>query len=215
MDTVELVLFAFGVLLIVTIVAVLVRIHYIIQQQGVQISILLKHEKEGYTPWMRYARQRNFSDAYDNNLLPEGKQLKHNNSKLVINNTRAMQPCHTLSTEQLNKYAAAVIQEQDGLNGHAETAADLNITAVDSMQAGNLKGVDFAVNNIPEDNGAPVDQSGVAQNDFASEETAKASVTGNLRTVPAIVDNMTTGVKQANESFKSRYRLLHSGRRNY
>ena len=43
MGSVELVLFSFNALLVVTIIAVIIRIYYLVEQQGVQISVLLKH----------------------------------------------------------------------------------------------------------------------------------------------------------------------------
>lgn len=214
MGPIELVIFAIGVLVVVTIIAILVRLHYIIQQQGIQISILLKHEKEGYTPWMRHVRQYNYSQNYNNDLIPSDKQIKLTNKKYAINNTRAMQPSQALDTNQLANYSSIPVND-DGLAGHVDKSQDLNISPVDSMQAGNLDSVDYVKQtnyNDSQENAPAVDQSGVVNTDITNSQQFKESMmTGNQRSYPAFIESMTAGVKQANEGSKTRSRMNHSG----
>ena len=186
MGTIETVLFIFGVLLIVIIIALLVRVYYVIEQHGVQIAVLLKHEKEGFVPWRTRAHVQNLSSHYRQNLLPENKQLTPPgiSNMLAINNQRAQRPCQALTSEQLKRYAAGYNLEDgnkaladlnaqanvaaattgtvvekpvDGLAAHAENAEELNITTEDSLKTGNLTSMDVDTKtNYVPDEGAAV-----------------------------------------------------------
>ena len=245
MGTIETVLFIFGVLLVVIIVAMLVRIYYVIEQHGVQIAVLLKHEKEGFVPWRNRAVAQNYSSHYRQNLLPENKQLTPPGvgNMISINNQRAQRPCQALSTEQLKRYGAVdasrvnaalaaaneeanaaaqmevVEKPKDGLAEHAAKAEELNITTEDSLKTGNLSSMDVDVSsNYVADEGAAVDQTGVVQDTTTENQTESfrmAMASGNHRIVPQFLGSMTEGFKQGNESFKSRYRATHRGQHNF
>lgn len=213
MGTIETVLFIFGVLLIVTIIGMLVRIYYVIEQHGVQIAVLLKHEKEGFVPWRERAKVQNLSAHYRQQLLPENKQLEPHGQTLFINNQRAQRQCQALTTEQLNRYSPAT--QKDGLAAHSEKAEELNITTEESLKTGNLSTMDVDTKtNYVRDEGPAVDQTGIVQDevvDGQSEGFRVAASSGNHRVVPSFLASMTEGFKQGNESFKSRYRATHKG----
>ena len=210
METKETVLFILGCFLIVLMIGMLVKIYYTVEQHGLQISVLLKHEKEGFVPWRSYVQQKNYSANYRNHLLPEGKQLDPTGKVMVMNNTRGQQPCHALTTEQLKRYNEKG-NVADGLAGHATNAENLNITTEESLKTGNLNSMDVNTqSNYVESSGPAVDQTGIVQE---AEGSTPENVTGNPRTNPAFLNSMTEGVKQANESSKERYRLLHRGNR--
>jgi len=226
MGTIETVLFIFGVLLIVIIISLLVRIYYIIEQHGIQIAVLLKHEKEGFVPWRERAKVQNFSAHYRQNLLPENKQLKPHGQMLAINNQRAQRPCQILSTEQLNRYggkgsiaSVGTPEPKDGLAAHSEKAEELNITTEESLKTGNLSTMDVDTKtNYVVDEGAAVDQTGIVQDEVAqgqSEGFRVAMTSGNHRVVPSFLASMTEGFKQGNESYKARYRATHKGQHNW
>lgn len=200
METKETVIFLFGVFLIVAIIAVLVKIYYIVEHQGVQLQILLKHDKETFVPWKSRAQVQNMSSVYRNQLLPDNKQLTPNpRHMLTINNQRALKPCQALTTEQLKRYENA-----DGLAEHATKANELNITTEESLKTGNLSTMDVNVqSNYVEDEGPAIDQTGVIQE---SNQTVTENFTGNHRINPSFLNSMTPGFKQANESSKARYR---------
>ena len=212
----ETILYIFGVLLVVVIIAVLVRIHFIIEQQGVQISILLKHEKEGFSHWDRIVRQQNLV-GQPQNLLAEDVQKKYisDAKHLSSANTRAMRPCHALSQKQLDSYS--------GIAAHSETAQKLGITTQDSMgTGGNLKDVNFvtATNYVSTEDSPAVDQSPIintdkTNNDELTEQSKVEQFTGNLRKVPNFLGSFTAGVKQANESSKMRFRETHRGQHKF
>lgn len=65
------------VLLVIIIIVAIVRLFQLIKQQGIQIAILLKHEKEafkeGMSPAMRIMRARAMKE-HTNYLLPSEKQ---------------------------------------------------------------------------------------------------------------------------------------------
>ena len=200
METKETVIFLFGVFLIVAIISVLVKIYYIVEHQGAQLQILLKHDKETFVPWKSRAQVQNMSSVYRNQLLPDNKQLTPNpGHMLAINNQRALKPCQALTTEQLKRYEKA-----DGLAEHATKANELNITTEESLKTGNLSTMDVNVqSNYVEDEGPAIDQTGVIQE---SNQTVTENFTGNHRINPSFLNSMTPGFKQANESSKARYR---------
>jgi hypothetical protein len=80
MNMMELMLILVNVLLIVIIIAVYVRISMTIKQQGFQISVLLKHDKEAYkeamSPAMRIMRAKQMKNA-TNYLLPADKRAEY------------------------------------------------------------------------------------------------------------------------------------------
>ena len=201
MDTKETVLFILGVFLIVVIIGMLVKIYYVVEQHGLQISVLLKHEKEGFVPWRNYAHARNWSSRYKNELLPENKQIEPNVANMVApNNTRAQRQCHILTEKQLAAYNSL-----DGLAGHAANADNLNITTEESLKTGNLSSMDVDVQtNYVEDEGPAIDQTAIKQD----ESLDPTQYSGNPRTNPAFLQSMTEGVKQANESGKERFRNM-------
>lgn len=209
METKETVLFILGVFLIVLIIGMLIKIYYVVEQHGLQISVLLKHEKEGFVPWRNRAIVQNLSSNYKNELLPGDKQLEPNRANmLAINNQRAQRPFQALTTEQLQRYPAL---KPDGLAGHADKAEELNITTEDSLKTGNLSGMDVNVqsNYIPDD-GPAIDQTGIIQ-DSENNEAIAENFSGNHRVNPSFLSSMTKGFKQGNESSKNRYRETHKG----
>ena len=210
------ILIIFGALLVIIIIAMLIRIHYVIKQQGVQISVLLKHDKEGFVPWRERAKVHNLSTKYRQNLLPENKQLEPHGQMWAINNQRARRPQQALTTEQLKRYDSS---NTDGLLGHSERAEDLNITTEQSLKTGNLSSVDVDIqSNYVNDEGPVIDQSGVVQDDISmnqSEGFRVAMSSGNHRVVPSFLASMTEGFKQGNESTKTRYRTTHKGQHTY
>lgn len=195
MGAVETILYIFGVLLVVVIIAVLVRLHFIIEQQGVQISILLKHEKEGFSAYDRWVKQHNYSKL-PNHLMPSDKANPGRvGNEWASANTRAQGQCFLVPESK-----------QSGLAGHAETAAKLNITTGESVSAGNYSNTDFVRNSnyvSRGDNAVAEDQ-----RSFNGEIISPEKATGNARSgLPDFLLSSTEGVKQSNESSKERYRL--------
>ena len=213
METKETLFFILGVFLIILIIGMLVKIYYVVEQHGLQISVLLKHEKEGFVPWRNQALQRNMSSAYRNNLLATDKQLEPKNDGMYnVNNQRAQQPSYALTTEQLNRYT--IKRKTDGLAHHNENANALNISVEDSLKTGNLSTADVNVKtNYVETEGAAIDQTGIIQEPVSSEgsEAPLSTYSGNPRTVPAVLGSMTEGFKQANQNSKKRFRETHRG----
>ena len=73
----EITLFLFNILLIVVIIAIYIKLSFIIKQQGFQISVLLKHEKEGFkeamSPAQRWTKARKYRTS-QNGLTPSWNQ---------------------------------------------------------------------------------------------------------------------------------------------
>lgn len=208
MGAVESVLYIFGILLVVTIVAVLIRIYYIVQQQGIQISILLKHEKEGYVPHDRYVQIMNKSRCSKNGIIPSDKQLEcSDRPRNVSSNTRAQQPCAAMTDASLKCYsgeAACISDEPDGLAGIVNTAkrlgVDVNTTLVNGANSVNAADFNTTSNyNASKEGFAAVDQTGV-------NLRSNPSNIANVRNCPAFMSSMTEGFKAAHEHSKSRYR---------
>ena len=208
METKETVLFILGVFLIVVIIGMLVKIYYVVEQHGLQISVLLKHEKEGFVPWRNRAVQQNLSSNYRNHLLPENKQIEPNRGNmLAINNQRAQRPCHALTTDQLNRYGA-VLPNPGGLAQHAQKAEDLGITAEQSLKTGNMSSMDVDVqSNYVEDDGPAIDQTGIKQDEPVVDGDV-GDYSGNPRVNPAFLKATTEGFKQAHESSMERFRKM-------
>lgn len=79
MNMLEITLFLFNILLIVVIVVVYVKLTLLVKNQGIQIQLLLKHEKEGFrikegmAPAQRWSNAQKFA-GMDNGLMPSDKQ---------------------------------------------------------------------------------------------------------------------------------------------
>lgn len=202
MGAVESVLYIFGILLIVTIVAVLIRIYYIVQQQGIQISILLKHEKEGYVPHNRQQQARAWSRVGPNQIVPSDKGFVPEGGVWVNSNTRAQQPCQALTEAQLTSYSGG-----GGLDKNAEVADKLGVDTETALVsgAGALSESNFGRDNIPSD----ADRAAVDQR---ADPTA---IGGNSRANPAaLLKSMTPGVKAENKSSSERFRSQRRAARN-
>ena len=101
MDTYALIGLLFAFLLIIVVACMLVRLYFMIRDQGVQISILLKHEKEGFIPAQRWAQRESWSNLGSNKLMPSNKQYVTKNGTTMTTNSRSWQPCQILPSDRI------------------------------------------------------------------------------------------------------------------
>lgn len=206
MGAVESVLYIFGILLIVTIVAVLIRIYYIVQQQGIQISILLKHEKEGFVLHNRWQQANAWSRYGPNQIVPPEKAFVPKVGPWVNSNTRAQQPCQALTTDQLKEYSITTTSG-GGLDANTDVANKLGVDTVTALSsgAGAIQGTDFQTDTLTSD-----------ANQAATDQKPDATAyTGNGRTTAAaLIKSGTPGVKAANSNSSERFRAQRRAARN-
>lgn len=163
----ELMLILLNALLIVIIIAVYVRLHMVIKQQGFQISVLLKHEKEafkeGMSPAMRIVRARQMKDQ-TNYLLPSDKQAAYTSDADATFNVpyRGSDLGHILP-----KKAAEPVKVEEPKK--VEEVIPVDVAA--KVGAGTLQDVKIdSTGEIPMTNTLPVEkQSGVATADVSAE----------------------------------------------
>ena len=189
----ETTLFLFNILLIVVIITVYVRLSFAIKQQGFQISVLLKHDKEGFkeamSPAQRWTRARKFRTS-PNGLLPSDKQ----------------------PTETLPYMSEATSERGDRAMSYMLPSGDsgLNISEVDALKSGAGaiagSGYDASV-SVPDTSALPAEtQTGVID----TEKIESGSFSPNPRVQPSFLDSSTTFAP--NEGSQEKYRAKRHGR---
>ena len=149
----EITLFLFNILLIVVIVVVYVKLTFLVKNQGLQIQLLLKHDKEGFrvkegmAPAQRWANAAKYV-GMENGLLPSDKQ-----SQLK---TKYVQ---SLTSERGDRRFDYLLP---GANIAGQTPAESNEPSV----GGEV---------VEQPNAAPVESTSIADQPINSEEAAKAS----------------------------------------
>ena len=168
MNMSEITLFLFNILLIVVIIAVYVKLSYMIKQQGFQISVLLKHEKEGFkeamSPAQRWTKARKYRTS-PNGLLPSDKQPKE-----------TLPFMRETTTERGDRAMDYLLPESSGLN----------ISDVDALKSGAgaiaSSGYDSTV-SVPDTSALPAEtQTGVIDTEnlepgnFSANQIGRAHV---------------------------------------
>lgn len=187
MNPVLITLVLLNILLVLVIIVVFIRITYTIKDQGFQIAVLLKHNKEAFkeamSPAQRYAKARKYA-GLQNSLLPSDKQVLEQ---------------HAYEQETLNQRGDIPMPFLLG-----ETAGKSRITQEDLAKSGanaiRGSGVDPGP-QIPDTSLLPAErQTGVV----STENADPNSFTTNPRVNPAIVED--TSSFAPNESSKEGYR---------
>ena len=190
MNMVEITLFLFNILLIIVIVATYIKLSFMIKQQGLQISVLLKHEKEGFkeamSPAQRWTKARKFRTA-PNGLAPSWKQP-----------TETLPYLDSASNSRGDRAMSYLIAGSGG--------SGLNITEEEALKSGagaiGGSGYDSSV-SVPDTSALPAEtQTGVID----TEKTDPANFNTNPRASPSFLETSTTFAP--NESSQERYRAL-------
>ena len=192
---VEITLFLFNILLIIVIVATYIKLSFMIKQQGLQISVLLKHEKEGFkeamSPAQRWTKARKFRTS-PNGLAPSWKQP-----------TETLPYLDSASNSRGDRAMSYLIAGSGG--------SGLNITEEEALKSGagaiGGSGYDSSV-SVPDTSALPAEtQTGVID----TEKTDPANFNTNPRASPSFLETSTTFAP--NESSQEKYRALRGGRR--
>ena len=187
----EITLFLFNILLIVVIIAVYVKLSYMIKQQGFQISVLLKHEKEGFkeamSPAQRWTKARKYRTS-PNGLLPSDKQPKE-----------TLPFMRETTTERGDRAMDYLLPESSGLN----------ISDVDALKSGAgaiaSSGYDSTV-SVPDTSALPAEtQTGVID----TENLEPGNFSANPRVQPSFLDSSTTFAP--NEGSQEKFRAKRHG----
>lgn len=186
MNMLEITLFLFNILLIVVIVAIYVKLSFMIKQQGFQISVLLKHEKEGFkeamSPAQRLTKARKFRTS-PNGLMPSWNQP-----------TEKLPYMNELSSSRGDRPMSYMLSSSSGLNITDEEALKSGANAIGGS------GYDTSV-SVPDTSALPAE----TQTGVINTETASAgNFSPNPRVSPSFLDTSTTFAP--NEGSQERYR---------
>lgn len=189
----ELTMFLFNILLIVVIIAVYIKLSFAIKQQGFQISVLLKHDKEGFkeamSPAQRWTKARKYRTS-PNGLLPSDKQP-----------SEALPVMSELSSERGDRAMSYMMPSGSG--------SKLDVSNIDALKSGAgaiaSSGYDSSV-SVPDTSALPAEtQSGVID----TEKIEAGSFSPNPRVQPAFLDSSTTFAP--NEGSQEKYRMKRHG----
>lgn len=184
----EITLFLFNILLIVVIIAVYIKLSYMIKQQGFQISVLLKHEKEGFkeamSPAQRWTKARKYRTS-QNGLTPSWNQP-----------TETLPYIDEASSERGDRSMSYMLAEDSG--------SSLNITNEEALKSGagaiGGSGYDSSV-SVPDTSALPAEtQTGVIN----TETSDPTNFSPNPRVSPSFLETSTTFAP--NEGSQERYR---------
>ena len=188
----ELTLFLFNILLIVVIIAVYVKLSFAIKQQGFQISVLLKHDKESFkeamSPAQRWTRARKFRSS-PNGLLPSDKQPTETYPAYMREAT----------TERGDRPMSYMLPESRGLD----------VSDIDALKSGAgaiaASGYDSSV-SVPDTSALPAEtQSGVID----TEKIESGNFSPNPRVQPSFLESSTTFAP--NEGSQEKFRAKRHG----
>ena len=188
----ELTLFFVNILLVIVIIAVYVKLSIVIKQQGFQISVLLKHDKEAFkeamSPAQRWTKARKFRTS-PNGLLPSDKQ----------------------PTETLPYMSEASSERGDRAMSYMlpSGGSGLNISDVDALKSGAGaiagSGYDSSV-SVPDTSALPAEtQSGVID----TEKLDSGNFSPNPRVQPSFLESSTTFAP--NEGSQEKFRAKRHG----
>ena len=189
----ELTMFLFNILLIIVIIAVYIKLSFAIKQQGFQISVLLKHDKEGFkeamSPAQRWTKARKYRTS-PNGLLPSDKQP-----------SEALPVMSELSSERGDRAMSYMLPNGSGRK--------LDVSDIDALKSGAgaiaSSGYDSSV-SVPDTSALPAEtQSGVID----TEKIEAGSFSPNPRVQPAFLDSSTTFAP--NEGSQEKYRMKRHG----
>ena len=186
MNMLELALFLFNILLIIIIIAVYVKLTYMVKQQGFQISVLLKHDKEAFkeamSPAQRWTRARKYRTS-PNGLLPSDKQP-----------TEILPYLEEATDERGDRSMSYMLGKGAGINITDEDALKSGANAIEGS------GYDSSV-SVPDTSGLPAE----TQTGIINTETADpANFSPNPRVSPSFLETSTTFAP--NEGSQERYR---------
>lgn len=177
----------FNILLVLVIVVVFIRMNHLIRDQGFQIQVLLKHNKEAFkesmSPAQRYAKARKYLGE-PNGLLPSDKQVLEK---------------HAYETESMNQRGDYPMPFLLG-----DTAGKSRITDADMQKSGANAIKDSTVDTgpaIPDTSLLPAErQTGVID----TEKADPANFSTNPRVDPSFLETSTTFApnESSQESFR-------------
>lgn len=191
MEMKEITLFLFNILLIIVIVAIYIKLSFAIKQQGFQISVLLKNDKEGFSPVQRFTAARKYRNA-SNGLMPSWKQPTGESCYLSeATSERGDRPM---------KYMLA----SKGNGRRSGESSGLNITTEEALKSGagaiGGSGYDSSV-SVPDTSALPAEtQTGVINTETADP----TNFSPNPRVSPSFLETSTTFAP--NEGSQERYR---------
>lgn len=182
----EITLFLFNILLIVIIIAVYIKLSFMIKQQGFQISVLLKHDKEGFkeamSPAQRWTKARKYRTS-QNGLTPSWNQP-----------TETLPYLDEASSERGDRPMSYMLSNETGLNITNEDALKSGAGAIGGS------GYDSSV-SVPDTSGLPAEtQTGVINTETADP----TNFSPNPRVSPSFLETSTTFAP--NEGSQERYR---------
>jgi hypothetical protein len=186
MNMLEITLFLFNILLIVVIIAVYIKLSFVIKQQGFQISVLLKHDREAFkeamSPAQRWTKAAKYAKL-NNGLMPSGERI-------TVDEVEA----YEASNERGDRPMSYLIPENSSLNITKEEALKSGANAIGGS------GFDSSV-SVPDTSALPAEtQTGVINN----ETTDPNNFSLNPRVSPSFLETSTTFAP--NEGSQERYR---------
>ena len=216
MELAEITLFLFNILLIIIIVVVYVKLTLMVKNQGLQIQLLLKHEKEGFRikEAMAPAQRESLASKYvgmENGLVPSDKQYKGSPKYKTA-----------LTSERGDRAMSYMLPGANVGGGEIETpivnseaiGSALNVSQEDLIKAGAgaIASTDFHDNSTPSTEDLPVqDQRGVVE-----EPNKEGFCGGNTRVCPSFMSsgdsfmvshmNQKDGISTSKEGFRPRSR---------
>lgn len=199
----EITLFLFNILLIVVIIAVYIKLSFMIKQQGFQISVLLKHDKEGFkeamSPAQRWTKARKYRTS-QNGLIPSWNQPTE--TLPYLGEASSERGDRSMSYMLANESSINVANES-GLNNIADETG-LNITNEEALKSGagaiGGSGYDSSV-SVPDTSSLPAEtQTGVINTETADP----TNFSPNPRVSPSFLETSTTFAP--NEGSQERYR---------
>lgn len=216
MELTEITLFLFNILLIVVIIVVYVKLTYMVKNQGLQIQLLLKHEKEGFRikEAMAPAQREGLAAKYvgmENGLMPSTNQSTYKPKGVnAMTSERGDRPMSYMLPGATNTGGNEITVPSTGEN-EAVTSA-LNVSQEDLVKAGAgaTASVDFHDNSIPDTSDLPATvQTGM------SEPNKEGYCGSNTRVCPSFMSggsfmvshaNQKDGISTSKEGFRPRSR---------
>ena len=216
----EITLFLFNILLIVVIIVVYVKLTFMVKNQGLQIQLLLKHDKEGFrvkegmAPAQRYGMAAKYV-GMENGLMPSFNQnTKKSKYQQAMTSERGDRPMSYMLPGASNSASIGGEEVKSSSGNNEAVTSALNVTQEDLIKAGAnaISSTDFHDNSTPDTSELPATvQTGLV------EANKEGYCGGNTRVCPGFLENgsfivshknQKDGISTSKEGFRPRNRYV-------
>lgn len=189
MINVEVTIFLCNVLLIIIIVAAYVKLSLMVKNQGTQIQVLLKHDRERFStkeamaPALRYGGAASAS-SIGNRLMPEGRVQELTREPLALNFPRGNVSVDYMLGKRDDSIGGEQIDKQTTFDDAVDSA--LVVSDEEKIKAGatSIAATDFIDNSMPDTSQLPAEvQTGVV------DPKEAYGCGGNTRVCPSFLSN--------------------------